>query len=361
MPVGVVKTKAQHKKWKKAKKIVEKQHGDMRWPLVMHIFQQMSKEEEKPDKNVLIERALASQGKKTTIPHEFHEHLSDWWTKNKATALTPEQQETMRSIKEAKQRRSQFKVIKSVKELNYLEKKLNTIKSEIEKLFKNEDDSKFQNWKPKNWDPASHPDTKHLIDMFGLHPREAGFLAGVDTSNLASPNKHFRPTPMSDSFLKMAKEVAKKRFEETEAKRRADADPKQNPDLHVIHHAKEIHKGFNGNFEEALKNFKESPEFQQIPVAQRPMHIMKWKADWHKSNLENQKQAAQNAADIHGKIAINAKDQREKELLDQRKNILMGGVGDVSSKPSSFESAGLGHEDDLDQEDDDFLKDLEDY
>jgi len=359
MPVGVVKTKAQHKKWKKAKKIVEEQHGEMRWPLVMHIFQQMSKEE-KPDKNVLIERALESQGKKTTIPPEFHQHLSQWWAKNKASALTPEQQERMESIKQAKQRRNQFKVIKSAKELDYLEKKLNIIKSEIENLFKN-DDSKFENWKPKNWDPSSHPDTKHLIDLFGFHPREAGFLAGVDTNNMASSSKHFRPTPMSEGFLKLAKEVAKNKFEQVEAKRKADADPKYNPDLHVSHHAKEIHQGFNGNFEEALKNFKESPEFQQIPASQRPMHIMKWKADWHKNNLENQKQAAQNAANIHGKIAANARDQREKELLEQRKNILMGGVGDVASKPSSFESAGLGYQDDHDQEDDDFLKDLEGY
>jgi hypothetical protein len=353
MPVGVVKTKTDHKKWKKAKDIVEKQHGEMRWPLVMHIFKQMTKEEDKKDKNISIERAIESQGRKTTIPQEFHEHLLDWWSKNKSSVLTPEQQERLSSIKEAKQRRSKFKVIKSIKELDYLEKKLNVIKSELEVLFKNDDDenSKYPSWKPRNWNPETHPDTVHLIKMFGLHPREAGFLSGVDTSNESSPGRHFKPTALSGGLLEIAKKVAKNKFEQGEAKRKASADPKQNPDLFVQHHAKDVHKGFNGNFEEALKAFKDSPEFQQIPVGQRPIHLMQWKAEWNKNNLENQKQQAQRAADVHSKLALDARNQREKELLEQRKNILMGG----GAAPADSRE----EDSDFDQEDQDMLNDLE--
>jgi hypothetical protein len=64
------------------------------------------------DKNVKIENALASQGKKTTIPHETHEALGEWWKQNKSTALTPDQHAKLKNIQDVKARRASMKVVK---------------------------------------------------------------------------------------------------------------------------------------------------------------------------------------------------------------------------------------------------------
>lgn len=41
MPVGVVKTKADEKKWERAKKACKEQYGKVKYPVVMTIFQNM--------------------------------------------------------------------------------------------------------------------------------------------------------------------------------------------------------------------------------------------------------------------------------------------------------------------------------
>lgn len=89
MPKGVVETPSQEKKWEKAKEIAAEQGKSKRWPLIMHIFKQMGgmSKADQDHQNVLVERALAAQGKKTTIPQEAHEALHSWWQSNKDRLL----------------------------------------------------------------------------------------------------------------------------------------------------------------------------------------------------------------------------------------------------------------------------------
>lgn len=64
MPVGVVKTRSDEKKWKKAKAITRKQYGETKWPVVMKIFQSMKKKAHQE----LLEKAASS-----IIIHEMFE------------------------------------------------------------------------------------------------------------------------------------------------------------------------------------------------------------------------------------------------------------------------------------------------
>jgi len=365
MPVGVIKTKADHKKWKKAKKIVEEQHGEIRWPLVMHIYQQMAKDDEPKDKNVLIERALDKQGRKVVIPQEVHDVLKPMWERDKDKLLTPEQKQKLESIKQAKQRRSEFKIVKSAEELNYVESSLKKIKQELDVFFILEKDEKSGSggWKPPSgFDPKTHPDTSALMLIHGLNPREASFMSGAHTSNEYSRGRYFRPTPLSEGMLEHAKRVAKQKFEEHEQKRRETADPAQNPDLFLQHNAQSVHKGFNGNFQDDLKNFKESDEFKNLSQSDRPGRIMQWKADWQKQNLENQKQSAAKAAGLHSELADHANTERAKKLIEQRENILRGGEGVSDSSFSDKvkrDTPDHSVDEDLSDEDMEDIKNLE--
>jgi hypothetical protein len=167
MPKGVVETQAQEKKWERAKDIAEKQGKGKRWPLIMHIFKElggMSKVEGE-DRNVLIERALERQGKKTVMPDEVHQVLHSWWNDNNAKKLTHEQHQALADIKTAKNKPKPNLKLAKARELEGLYGALSALRQVIaEDLRKDSKKSSSREWEmSKNHTPQEMAEMNKLI------------------------------------------------------------------------------------------------------------------------------------------------------------------------------------------------------
>lgn len=343
MPVGVVETPADEKRWDKAKKIVKEQHGEMRWPLVMHIFKQMSKAEpfkvieggvkEEPENlstDAKIERALESQGRKTTIPSEVHEHLHSWWQQNKDRVLTPKQKQQLQEIKEAKARRQSFHVVKSMNDINELQKSLILLKEAMQETLikatemKGKRGSRVVTWTPgRSYSEQEHTKMKSLTDE-GYHPIEAAHISGIEKIGRDHKYAH----PLSDKMLADVKNMAGRKLIDIEHQRGKTADPALNPQLHADAHLKELHseKSTADDFSNALTEHIASGKLDNLNDFDRDMAISDFRDQWHKNNLAAKKQKALEIGDAHANIVSSNNSARERELYEQRKNIMMGGV-----------------------------------
>lgn len=347
MPKGVIKTKSQEKKWDKAKEAAADQGKSQRWPLIMHIFKQMGGlNKEDNDRNAKIEAALAAQGRKTTIPQEAHDVLHSWWSTNKDQVLSPEMKQRMADIKAPKEKRAQFKIVKSKQEILDLQKSLEYLKTAVSSdLFKAK--STRPEWSPSRQYSAQdtaamqpHLDAGHSL-------QEAAHLSGVDPTR--SGHSH-QVSELSPAMMQRAKAAALDWVSKTKQREALEAKPEHNPEKFVSGKAAEIGQSASAaakSYADSLKEHKAS--ISHMPPDEQLKSIQKFKSDWHASPAA--KMAHVDAAKSHADFTSQAKEARSKELYEQRKNILMGGQGLDSPMSTHTDSAMDRDEDVLSQED----------
>lgn len=330
MPKGVIDTKAKEKKWKKAKEIAAEQGKADRWPLVMHIFKQMgglSKEDQ--DTNIKIERALASQGRKTAIPQEAHEALHAWWQQNKEKMLTSKQKKALSDIQGVKQRRAGIKLVKS----DYIEemyKALLAVRNELsENLNKAKKPSSDVEWSQS---PDHTPKELELIANLvnqGYHPREAAHLIsptrggrGEHRDYTKALKSNVAPTQLSDKMFGDLKTVADQWLRMRD--RTAKFSPEKNPVKYAVSEAAKTHKSHADKFNDAYKSFLDSPEMKAKKGVDRMDAIDAWKEDWHSKNPEHATSAHEASSKASGAFK-QAKEARKQYLKDVGEQLVSGG------------------------------------
>lgn len=336
MPKGIIETKAQEKKWQKAKEIAEEQGKGKRWPLIMHIFKQMGgmSKEESPDKNVAIERALAAQGRKTTIPEEAHQALHSWWNENKQKVLSPKQQKTLSDMQEVKARRSQIGLVKKSQYIDDIYDALFALKKTIEEDFLSKADEKRKTSRMGEWQLHHEHTPEEIAEMQklteqGYHPREAAHIVSGGQGGRGEPKDFLRalgnsvrPTMLSQNMMDHAKEFANDWLDNYHSKTAKYLQEEKNPVRHASSKMKEAHKERVGDYEKAYHNFLSSDELKNKSPMQRHKAIKEWKANWksenpdHEAGIENVSRA--------GQAYNQAEEARKQHVEDIKRHIVSG-------------------------------------
>lgn len=339
MPKGIIKTPSQEKKWEKAKDIAAKQGKAKRWPLIMAIFRQMGgmSKADQDHQNVLVERALAAQGKKTTIPQEAHEALHAWWQSNKETALSPKQ--VLSDIKNVKDRRSKMPLVKSSSHLDEMILALNALKSEIdEKLFK----AKYSvDWEQH---PGHSPEElkriQKLVDE-GYHPREAAHLISPATGGRGEPKDFMRalasrvaPTDLSPNMLQHARSVAQQWLDQYQQHVASRARPEINPVIHASSAVKAAHEAKTADYHKAYTDFLSSDELKGKSPIDRHKAVQAWKTKWKQENPEHEG-ALSGVSEVGSKFK--EAEQARKKHIEEVKHHLVHGGAPVESETAESE------------------------
>jgi hypothetical protein len=326
---------------------VNKSSENKNWKSVISKFKQIGGlEKEDSDRNMKIEAALNAQGRKTTIPAEAHEVLHDWYQSKGKSLLTPEQSSKLKAIKEPKEKRSQFKIVKSNEELNDLQKSLVYLKEAINSdLFKAK--TIKSEWQPsKQYSPADHAAMKPHIDQ-GHSLQEAAHLSGVEPT----PQNHgFRMPELTPAMAAKAKAAALDWIGRSKQIDAREASAATNPEKFMTSKAAEIGSTAASaakSYGESLKEHKAS--ISNLSPEDQIKSIQNFKADYHASPAA--KMAHVDAAKAHSDIANDARNARGQELYEQRKNILLGGQGLGNAMATSTGSALDAEDEPLNQQD----------
>ena len=349
MPKGIIKTPAQEKKWERAKDIAEEQGKGKRWPLIMHIFQQMSgmSKDDGEDKNVLIERALERQGRKTAMPDEVHQVLHSWWQENKSTALTPEQHERLKQIKAAKQKPG-LKLVKGSQYIDSLYGALYALRETISEDLRKADEEKDKKRERKffPWSPSPDHTRQELIEMKrlvdqGYHPREA---AHIVSNGLGGRGEHrdfqraltsnVKPTMMSDKMLQEMRDVAGQWLNKYHAKSAKYLEPEKNPVQYAAAQMKAAHENRAAKFNKEYGDFLASDQLKGLLPMARLKAVEAWKNDWKQKNPEYESTSA-NVYDIVPK----AKEARQKHIDEIKSHLVHGSMPAEAPGGEEFESA----------------------
>ena len=332
MPKGIVKTPSDEKKWEKAKDIAAEQGKSKRWPLIMHIFKQMSgmSKADQDHQNVLVERALAAQGKKTAIPQEAHEALHSWWQSNKDRVLSPKQKESLAGIKSVKQKRSQIGLVKSAY-LDEMHNALSAIRQEIhEDLLKAEGKSSGEWLQSEQHTPEELDKIAKLVKE-GYHPREAAHMLSPSTGGRGEPKDFMRalqsyvkPTQLSPKMLEEARRVAQQWLEGYESHLGETAKPEINPIAHASSKLKAAHAEKTGDYHKAYTDFLSSDELKGKSPLERHKAVQAWKTAWKQENPEHEKSLAE-VSGLGSKFK-EAEDARKKYVEEAKHHIVHGGA-----------------------------------
>jgi hypothetical protein len=334
MPKGIIKTPAQEKKWKDAKASAAKQGQSGNWAYVMGVFKQMGgmSKVDGEDKNVLIERALSAQGKKTAIPHEAHQVLHSWWQENKEKLLSPKQKQTLSDIKASKERRAGIRLVKGQEYLNEMHAGLSAIRNQIaEELNKARSD-----WQ-------QHPDhTPEELDQIqklvqeGYHPREAAHLISKTGSGRGEHRDFERakkspvaPTMLSDKMLAELKDIAKQRLGSYSQYEGSRAEPERQPVKYAAHQMKAAHAEKTADYNKAYTDFLASDELKGLSPMDRHKKVQGWKSEWKEKNPEYSKSLAE-GANVGSKYK-EAQQARKQHIEDIKHHIVHGGAPIESS------------------------------
>lgn len=300
MPKGIIKTPEQEKKWEKAKEVAAKQGKPKRWPLIMAIFKQMGgmSKADNDRSNMLIERALASQGKKTAIPQEAHEILHSWWQNNRDRLLSAKQKQGIANIKSVKEKRSKIGLVKSQEYLNEISAAFLALKNQLsEELAKADEDRSSGDW-------SQHPDhTPEELDKIaklveaGYHPREAAHMISPTTGGRGEPKdfmralqSYIRPTQLSPKMHAEAKRVAQQWLENYESHLAERAKPEINPVMHASSKLKQAHEEKTADYHKAYTDLLASDELKGKSPIERHKAIQAWKQNWKQKNPDHQTQ-----------------------------------------------------------------------
>ena len=388
---GFVRTEEDEKKWQKAKKIVQEQHGSIAWPLVTHIFNQMQKGEEitnpmadpeykkKIDAiDVKIKRKKLEQIGVPTLPtkeekvikeedqvegaidQSTQDHIDRILAPIKNLRMQLQaakeqhidakkklKQDTLRQtygpINAKKPKASHLRVVKARKELDDLSKALKVLKDSIDILNKAE----------KDVDPAtsfSQEETEKMKPWLdnGFNHHEAAHMTGVRSTpySLKSTRKS---NEMSDSMLEHAKTYAAKHVQKLKEMRGESAESHHNPVIFEHHQSGKATKDLAKDVNQYLNEFKSSGALEGMLPHQKAAAINKKMAEWHSLNKEQEKQKASETAKQLNEIHDQASASRQFELLQQRMHMLSGGSGTAES--SGYED--LPEDVDYSQEDED--------
>jgi hypothetical protein len=369
MPKGIIKTPAQEKKWKDAKASAAKQGQSGNWAYVMGVFKQMGgmSKVDGEDKNVLIERALSAQGKKTAIPHEAHQVLHSWWRENKDKLVSPKQKQNISDVRASKEPRASMKLVKNKKYLDEMYAGLSAIRNQVAEDLNKADDkkrvSKFADWQQQpDHSPEELSQIQKLVDD-GYHPREAAHLisnTGVGRGEYRSFDKAkhstVRPTMLSDKVLSELKDIARQRLEQYEAHAGKGAQPEQQPVKYAAHQMKMTHGEKTANYHKAYTDFLASDDLKGLSPLERHKKIQSWKSEWKNSNPDYEKSLV-DVANIGSKYK-EAEEARKQHVEEIKHHLVHGGApiesatgeDDVeTSAPMSAraisEHMGLGGED----------------
>jgi acid stress-induced BolA-like protein IbaG/YrbA len=332
MPKGIVETQSQKKKWQKAKKIAAKQGQHENWRFVMGIFKQMGgmSKADQDHQNVLVERALAAQGKKTTIPQEAHEALHSWWQSNKDKVLSPKQKETLAEIKSVKQKRSQIGLVKTAY-LDEMYRALSAIKHEI-----HDDLTKAEGKSSSEWSQSEHHTPEELeriakLVQEGYHPREAAHMLSPSTGGRGEPKDFMRalqsyvkPTQLSPRMLEEARKVAQQWLEGYESHLAETSKPEINPIAHASSKLKTAHAEKTGDYHKAYTDFLASDELKGKSPLERHKAVQAWKTKWKQENPEHEKSLAE-VSELGSKFK-EAEGARKKYVEEAMHHIVHGGA-----------------------------------
>jgi hypothetical protein len=349
MPKGVVETQAQEKKWERAKDIAEKQGKGKRWPLIMHIFKElggMSKVEGE-DRNVLIERALERQGKKTVMPDEVHQVLHSWWNDNNAKKLTHEQHQALADIKTAKNKPKPNLKLAKARELEGLYGALSALRQVIaEDLRKDSKKSSSREWEmSKNHTPQEMAEMNKLIQE-GYHPREAAHLVSKGLGGRGEPRDFMRaltsgvkPTMMSDKMMGEMRDVARQWLDNYHTKTAKYLEPEKNPIKHASAQMKAAHQGRSAKFDKEFSDFLASDELKGKSPMERHKAVQAWKTDWRSKNPEHDA----SIVDVNqaGKQFKESEAARRQHVDEIKAHLVHGGMPVESASGEEFESAPM--------------------
>lgn len=356
MPKGVIKTPEQEKKWKEAKTSAKESGQSGNWAYVMGVFKRMGgmSKIDGEDKNVLIERALSGQGKKTAIPHEAHQALHAWWTENKEKLLTPKQKQTLSDIKAPKERRAGTKLVKNQQYLNEMQAGLAAIRDQLlEGLSKarHKDRKKWVQW-------SQHPDhtpeeldkIQQLVDA-GYHPREAAHLispVGVGRGETRDFKRamvsNIAPTMLSDKMLAELKQVARGRLEDYAKQAGTTAEPEKEPVKYAAHQMKTAHADKTADYHKAYTDFLSSDELKGKSPLERHKAVQSWKSNWKQQNPEYEKSLSE-VANVGSKYK-EAEEARKQHVAEIKHHIVYGGapiesqIGEEDVESQAGDSAG---------------------
>jgi hypothetical protein len=337
MPKGIVKTPSDEKKWEKAKDIAAEQGKSKRWPLIMHIFKQMGgmSKADQDHQNVLVERALAAQGKKTTIPQEAHEALHGWWQSNKDKVLSSKQKETLANIKSVKQKRSQIGLVKSAY-LDEMHKALSAIKREIYEDLQKAENKSSGEWAQSEQHTPEELDRIAKLVKEGYHPREAAHMLSPSTGGRGEPKDFMRalqsyvkPTQLSPKMLEEARRVAQQWLEGYESHLAETSKPEINPIAHASSKLKTAHAEKTGDYHKAYTDFLASDELKGKSPLERHKAVQMWKTTWKQENPEHEKSLAE-VSELGSKFK-EAEEARKKYVEEAKHHIVHGGAPIESS------------------------------
>jgi len=365
MPSNIIKTPADEKRWRKAKEAAAKQGQAEKWPLVMHIFQQMKKEEESQDNK--LKAVTPSDTREAKIQQIKSQIKSGAYTPDSVKILGGVESHIKRfgdvantekemhqegniKIERAKSiqaRKKQIKLIKSEQRKAAANRLYNTV-LHIKDILKKAAKSKLVEWQAKEHTPEDHAKMKPLLDQ-GFHPREAAHLTEV--RHAKDTHQNTKATPLSEPMLSLAREVAADHLKDFMEARGATAQPEHNPNIHVQHQAKQAAKQHTGDYKNDLNSFKSSDEFKAMHPDEHAKAVSQFKLNWLKHNkqnmLSNLSQATQKMADVQAQTQA----KREQEKHEIRANIARGGhvtgVMPESSAESEFEEPNFDYESDL--------------
>jgi hypothetical protein len=305
----------------------------MNWKKVLENMKSKTLKKEDSDRNTKIEAALNAQGRKTTIPQEAHEALHSWWQSSGKSSLLPAQQNRLNEIKQIKERRSNFKVVKT-DELQEIKKSLQYLREAIQSpLFKAK--MARSEWSPsREYSPKEHEALKPHLDA-GHSMQEAAHLSGVDRT---AANHGNQIPSLSPIMMDRARAAAKDWIGRSRQRDASEAQAAINPEKYMSGKSAEIHSSKTAvtkSYADALKEHKTS--VQHLSPEEQISSIQKFKSDFHASPMA--KLSHIDAAKTHSDIAHEAKDARSKELYESRKNILLGGQGIDSPSPEMAEAS----------------------
>ena len=315
-----------------------------KWKESLKHLKSSSLEKDEVDRNMKIEAALNSQGKKQVIPAEAHEALHSWYQAKGKSLLSPEQSQKMKSIKEPNERRANFKLVKA-SNLNDIQKSLEYLKEAVQSdLFKAK--MARSEWKPsKEYSGSDMEYMKPHLDA-GHSMQEAAHLSGIERT---PANHGFKAPEMSPVMREKAKAAALNWISTNRQNDATKASPEANPEKFLSGKAHETHANMNevaSNYADSLKDHKS--KIKHLNPEDQIKSTQDFKRDWHGSTTT--KMAHMDAAKTHSDLTNEADDARRKELYEQRKNILLGGQGLGTVTPTHTESVA-DQEEPLSQED----------
>lgn len=315
----------------------------------MGIFKQMGgmSKVEGEDKNVLIERALERQGRKTAMPDEVHQVLHSWWSDNKARALAPEHHQKLAEIKAAKNKpKPSLKLVKA-RELKDLYKALNALREVIaEDLRKDDKKSSSREWAmSKEHTPQEMDEIKKLVQE-GYHPREAAHIVSKGRGGRGEPRDFMRaltsgikPTMMSDKMLGEMRDVARQWLDNYHTKTAKYLEPEKNPVKHASAQMKAAHQDRSAKFDKDFSDFLASDELKGKSPMERHKAVQAWKNDWRSNNPEHDASIVN--VNQAGKQFKESEAARRAHVEEIKSHLVHGSMPVESPAGEEFESAPM--------------------